>query len=98
MSTLVWARPLPPGAARDQWIDCVMRMVDHEIATGDDHLTSHYVFVKKVLRESDPAMLPVQFGARFRDTPLTREKCHEIADNWWEPPSNDGESRNQEPS
>lgn len=81
----VWAHPLPRGPERDRWIDCVLDIIESEKAEGGDHMTSHYVFVKKVLRETDPKFLPVQFGARFRDTPLTREKCHEIADNWWEP-------------
>lgn len=80
----IWSRPLPPGPDRDRWIACVLEMVESE--KQDDTATfiaSHWVFCKKVLRETKQDCM--QIAARFQDVPLTLDVCHRMADEWWEP-------------
>ena len=70
--------PPDPGPPDEQWIDCVLRISACE--PPGDHLTSHYVFCRKVLRETRREALAI--AARFRRVELTREKCLRVADGW----------------
>ena len=63
---------------QERLIDCVV-----DIAAGEpdgDHVTSHWLFVRKVLRESKQDAYQIAVG--FRDVKLTREKCLAVADGW----------------
>lgn len=69
---------LDPGSPADEWIDCVLSISARE--PSGDHLTSHYVFCRKVLRETRQEALAI--AARFRRVELTRETCLRVADGW----------------
>lgn len=60
------------------WIGCVLEISAREPA--DDHLTSHWVFCRKVLGETRREALLI--AARFRHVELTREKCEHVAAGW----------------
>lgn len=79
---VVWSHPLPPGEARERWIQCVLDMVEIEKRDGESHMASHWVFCKKVLRERKEA---VAIAGRFQRVALTREVVEAMADDWWEP-------------
>lgn len=72
--------PLPPGPERDHWIDGVLGIVEIETRNGDDHRASHWIFCRKVLRESRQEATKLAFA--FAKHPLTREACERLADDW----------------
>lgn len=80
---VVWSHPLPPGETRERWMQCVLDVVETEKRDGRNHVTSHWIFAKQVLRETKTDRF--QIAGRFRYTPLTREAMERIADDWWEP-------------
>lgn len=85
---VTWGRPLPPGEDRERWIACVMDMqdiADREVRPPlrPDYLTAHWVFCRKVLRESKADAMSL--AAAFRNACLTPDVCKGMADDWWEP-------------
>lgn len=50
-----------------------------------DYFTAHWLFAKKVLRETNQTAFGI--AARFRKYKLTVEACDLLADEWYEAPS-----------
>ena len=71
-----------------RWIDCALRL-----GHGDDWLTAHWVFARKVLGE--PRRDAMEIAAAFRGSPLDRATCIHIAEGWAEhvTPTDDGSLR-----
>jgi hypothetical protein len=61
-------------------IDRVLRIVEAE--TPGDHYLSHYIFCKKVLRES--AFDSIRLARAFAHRALTREDCEGLLSDWRE--------------
>lgn len=78
---IVWSHPLPPSPSRTRFIECFVEMC-HD--GNDDYLTPHWLFARKVLRETPQTAFAI--ATRFRNTPLRSvEDCEALADEWWEP-------------
>ncbi len=58
-----------------RWIDCAVGLNN-----GDDWLTAHWVFIRKVLGE--PRQNAMDMAAAFRHVPLDHQKCVKVADGW----------------
>jgi hypothetical protein len=63
---------------QQRWVDCVVDIAAME--PEHNHLTSHYVFCKKVLGE--PKQDCFQIAVAFRHVELTRKKCERVAVDW----------------
>lgn len=71
---------MPDRTGQDNWIACVVDIADREAERGDNHLTSHYVFIRKVLHE--PRMDAMKMAVAFSHVRLDREKCERVANGW----------------
>lgn len=70
-------------------IDCAVGIAEGE--PEGEHITSHYIFIAKVLREPRRDALPM--AAAFRHVKLTREACERVAIGWHDEPAFDEDRR-----
>lgn len=70
------------SSAQQTWIDCALAIADIEDREDDGrgHLTSHYVFIRKVLGE--PRQDAMQMAVAFRHVRLDQAKCERVAVGW----------------
>jgi hypothetical protein len=69
--------PLEPYG---DWINCVVDIADREAERGDPHITSHWVFIRKVLDE--PRWDAFRMAVAFRHVRLDHATCVRVADGW----------------